>query len=150
MVAVTPRATKTRTRPRPKTIFPKSVCELISPPHPRRENASANQRMLCLTLRSVHVVLRKHGRYLREKCLSTKWRRIKLYMTSDTRCTKSRLKKSDIWKDIGTETDKLINIIGTRFRRGVTSEFKIKKEYDRAVYYHQIYSSYTLRKYSER
>ena len=34
---------------------------------------------------------------------------------------KDRLKKSDIWKDIGTETDKLINIIGTRFRCGVTA-----------------------------
>ena len=37
-----------------------------------------------------------------------------------------------------------------RTESGVTSEFKIKKEYDRAVYYHQIYSIYTLRKYSER
>ena len=34
---------------------------------------------------------------------------------------KNRLKKSYIWKDIGTETDKLINIIGTRFRCGVTA-----------------------------
>ena len=34
---------------------------------------------------------------------------------------KDRLKKSDIWKDIGTETDKLINMIGTRFRCGVTT-----------------------------
>ena len=28
---------------------------------------------------------------------------------------KDRLRKSDIWKDIGTETDNLINIIGTRY-----------------------------------
>ena len=43
-------------------------------------------------------------------------------MTSDTRCMyKDRLKKSDIWKDIGTETDKVINIIRTRFRCGVTA-----------------------------
>ena len=33
---------------------------------------------------------------------------------------KDGLRKSDIWKDIGTETDKLINIIGTCFRCGVT------------------------------
>ena len=32
---------------------------------------------------------------------------------------------------------------------GMTPEFKIK-EYDRAVYYHQIYSIYTVRKYSKR
>ena len=36
-----------------------------------------------------------------------------------------------------------------RTESGMTSEFK-RKEYDRAVYYHQIYSIYTLRKYSER
>ena len=33
---------------------------------------------------------------------------------------------------------------------GMTSEFKIKKEYDRTVYYLHIYSIYTLRRYSER
>ena len=37
-----------------------------------------------------------------------------------------------------------------RTESGMTSEFKIRKEYDRAVYYHQIYSLYTLRKYSKR
>ena len=37
-----------------------------------------------------------------------------------------------------------------RTESGMTSGFKIRKECDRAVYYHQIYSIYTLRKYSER
>ena len=90
----------------------------FSPPHPRRENASANQRMFMRDVTNTWFSASK----IREN-RSTKWRRKKLYMTSDTRCTKNknRIKKSDIWKDIGTETDKLINIIGTRFRCGVTA-----------------------------
>ena len=40
-------------------------------------------------------------------------------MTSLHALYKDRLKKSDIWKETGTETDKLINIIRTRF--GVTA-----------------------------
>ena len=40
------------------------------------------------------------------------------------------LKKSDIWKDIGTETDKFINIMGTRFRvwcdRSILREYRFR------------------------
>ena len=53
-------------------------------PHPRYENASANQKMF---MPDVTKCTRgpPQARKIREKCLSTEWRRIKLYMTNDTR-----------------------------------------------------------------
>ena len=55
--------TKARTRPRPKTSFPKSVCEWFTPLFRDEKMLQPIREYLCLTLRSVHMVLRKHGRY---------------------------------------------------------------------------------------
>ena len=56
-----------------------------------------------------------------KKRLSTKWRRIKLYMTSDSHCTKTGWRNLTFWKDISAETDTLISILGTHYRCGVTA-----------------------------
>ena len=118
MVAVTPRSTKTRTRPRPrprpKTIFPKLFCERFQPHPPlipRREYASANLRMFTPDVtKCTRGPPQAWKRGLREALYD---KRHALY--------KDRPRKSDIWKAIGTETDKLVNIIGTRFLCGVTA-----------------------------